>query len=80
MQKAKKILKGNITYCKSAYDAARGCDCLVVVTGWSEFKKADFKRLKKILKNPVIVDGRNIYNPQEIKKLGFIYTGIGRKV
>lgn len=79
VQKSKKILKGNITYCKNAYEAAKGSDCLVVLTGWNEFKEADFKKLKKLLKHPVIIDGRNIYEPAKMRKLGFVYSGVGRK-
>jgi len=81
MANVRKVLKkGAVSYSKDAYDAARGCDCLVVMTDWNEFKELDFKKLKKIMKQPVIIDGRNIYDPAKMKKLGFLYTGIGRKV
>ncbi len=80
MEKSKKVLKKNITFCKDAYDAAKESDCLVILTEWNEFKELDFKRLKKLLKQPVIIDGRNIYDPKMMKKLGFVYTGVGRKV
>lgn len=79
MSKVKKILKGNIEFCKDAYSVARDSDCLVVATEWNEFKELDFKRIKKLMKQPVIVDGRNIYDPVEMKKLGFRYAGIGRR-
>ncbi|OGW76148.1 MAG: UDP-glucose 6-dehydrogenase [Omnitrophica bacterium RBG_13_46_9] len=79
MKKARKVFKKGITYCKDIYSAAKGSDCLVVLTDWNEFKEIDFKRLKKLLKQPVIVDGRNIYDPYRVKKLGFTYTGIGRR-
>lgn len=78
MPKARLILK-NVTFCKDAYDASRQADCLLVVTEWDEFKEIDFKRIKKLLKRPVIIDGRNIYDPEELKEAGFIYAGIGRK-
>ncbi|MCQ9207556.1 MAG: UDP-glucose/GDP-mannose dehydrogenase family protein [Omnitrophica bacterium] len=71
--------KKEIVYCKDAYDAAKGCDCLVVLTDWNEFKELDFAKLKKLLKNPAIVDGRNIYDPEMMKKMGFTYIGIGRR-
>ncbi|MFH1791059.1 MAG: UDP-glucose/GDP-mannose dehydrogenase family protein [Candidatus Omnitrophota bacterium] len=79
MEKAKKELN-NVTFCKSAYDAAKSSDCIVIATDWNEFKELDFKRIKKLLRQPVIVDGRNIYDPRKMKKMGFRYSGIGRKV
>lgn len=80
MANAKKAL-GNkgITYCKDAYDAAKESDCLVVMTEWNQFKELNFKRLKKLLKTPAIIDGRNIYDPEMLKKMGFSYTGMGRR-
>lgn len=78
MAKAKKELD-NVKFCKDVYDAARGCDCLVIITEWNEFKELDFKRLKKLLKRPMIIDGRNIYDPKKMKRLGFKYIGIGRR-
>lgn len=80
MEKSRGVLQKGITYCKDAYDVARGSDCLVILTGWNEFKELDFRRLKKLLKQPTIVDGRNIYDPKMMKKMGFVYTGVGRKV
>ncbi len=79
MPKAKKVLNG-VTFCKNAYEAARKSDCMVVLTEWNEFKELDFKKIKKNLISPIIVDGRNIYNPKSMKKLGFKYVGMGRKV
>jgi len=77
MAPAKKILKG-IKFCKDAYETAKGSDCLVVLTEWDEFSKINLKKIKRLLKQPIIVDGRNIFNPQEMKKLGFSYFSIGR--
>jgi UDPglucose 6-dehydrogenase len=77
MQKAAKILS-NVVFCKDAYQAASGADCLVIATEWNEFKELDFMKLKKKLKQPLIVDGRNIYDPKALKDLGFTYTGVGR--
>ena len=68
----------DVKFCKDAYAVARNSDCLVLVTEWNEFKELDFKKIKKLMKQAVIVDGRNIYNPQEMKRLGFRYVGIGR--
>ena len=62
------------------YEMARGCDALVVVTEWNEFKQLDLERIKELLKQPVIFDGRNIYDPVKMKALGFTYRGIGRVV
>ena len=78
MENTKRILKKGVIYCRNAYEAAKGSDCLVIMTEWNEFKKVDFKKLKALLKQPVVVDGRNIYDPQEMKRLGFVYTGVGR--
>ena len=77
MKKARKILTG-ITFCKDAYAACKNSDCLAIVTDWDEFKEMDLRRVKKLMKQPIIVDGRNIYNPNTVRRLGFKYTGIGR--
>lgn len=60
------------------YSLADGCDALMVITEWNEFKQLDLEKLKKLLKAPVVYDGRNIYDPTTMKKLGFIYRAIGR--
>jgi len=77
MKKAADILKG-VTFCRDAYSAVRNSDCLAVVTDWDEFRKLDLKRVKRLMRRPFIVDGRNIYNPAAAKKLGFKYIGTGR--
>lgn len=77
MPNAKKELKG-VNYVKDAYAAASGVECLVVMTEWNEFKELDLKKIKSLMKKHIIVDGRNIYDPAKMKKLGFEYTGIGR--
>jgi len=61
------------------YEMAKGCDALVVVTEWNEFKQLDLERVKGLLKQPVIFDGRNIYDPARMKALGFTYRGLGRQ-
>jgi len=78
MGKAKSILGNAVKFCKDAYEVAKNSDCLLVVTEWNEFKELDFKRIKKLMRQSIIIDGRNIYNPKELKKLGFKYVGIGR--
>jgi UDPglucose 6-dehydrogenase len=60
------------------YALAEGCDALVVCTEWNEFKQLNLKRLHAAMRNPVIVDGRNIYDPTEMARLGFRYRGMGR--
>lgn len=78
MDNTKQVLKG-VTFCKNAYDCAKGSDCLVILTEWPEFTEIDFNRLKKLLRLPIIVDARNIYEPDMVKKAGFKYIGIGRR-
>jgi UDPglucose 6-dehydrogenase len=77
---AKKVIQGAITFCSGAYEALDGADALLLVTEWNEFRHPDFERVKKALKQPRVFDGRNIYNPQQMTKLGFNYSGVGRAV
>jgi UDPglucose 6-dehydrogenase len=77
VEKSKKIFRG-VVYSKNPYEACRGADALVILTEWDEFKELDLKRVKKLLKYPVIFDGRNIFEPENMKKLGFRYYSIGR--
>ena len=60
------------------YDLAQGCDALVLVTEWNEFKHLDFGRIKAAMRTPVLVDGRNIYDPEAMREAGFLYRGVGR--
>lgn len=78
MDNAKKEITG-IEYCKDAYDVARTSDCLVIVTEWNEFRKLDLGRIRKLMKQPLIIDGRNIYEPAKLKRLGFKYVGMGQR-
>jgi len=78
MEKAKGILK-NVEYCNNPYDVAKDADALVIITEWNEFKELDLKKLKSLMKHPLIIDGRNIYQPEDVKKEGFTYISIGRK-
>jgi len=78
MRKAKNALGEGVKFCKDVYQAAKNCDCLLIATEWNEFRELDFKRIKKLMRQPIIVDGRNIYDPKEMKRLGFKYIGIGR--
>ncbi len=81
MDEAKKYLQdvdGELTYCRKSYEALEDADGLVLVTEWNEFREPDFEKIRELLREPVIFDGRNIYNPDKLKKLGFTYFGVGR--
>ena len=67
-----------VEYKANAYAAARGADALILVTEWNEFRNIDLARVKRGMRRPVIIDGRNIYDPQKMRDLGFVYRGIGR--
>ncbi|MBI4301585.1 MAG: UDP-glucose/GDP-mannose dehydrogenase family protein [Chloroflexi bacterium] len=67
-----------VQLCPDAYSTAEGSDALVIVTEWNEFKQLDMERIKNLLRHPILVDGRNIYEPEEMLALGFAYCGIGR--
>jgi UDPglucose 6-dehydrogenase len=71
--------RAGVTICDSAEAAARGADALVVVTEWNEFRSPDFPALKKLLKSPVIFDGRNLYDPETVASYGFDYFPVGRR-
>ena len=75
---ARRIFGGRLSLAETSYDALDGADALVVVTEWSEFREPDFARMRKLLRSPVIFDGRNIYAPEQMKALGFRYFSIGR--
>lgn len=74
---ASKVMPG-LRLCEDAYETATGVDALVVCTEWNEFKQLDLRRLKQLMKQPVLVDGRNIYDPVQMQHLGFTYRGLGR--
>lgn len=77
MEKARQVLE-KVVFCKDSYDTSKGADCLLIVTEWDEFKELDFIKLKKLLKRPLIIDGRNIYEPKALQESGFTYIGVGR--
>ena len=76
-ENARAVLKG-VRYCADPYTTAKGADALLIVTEWNEFRDIDLDRLKKTMRRPIIIDGRNIYDPDEMLDKGFIYRGIGR--
>ena len=77
MDRAKEIMP-DIEYCTDAYKVAEDVDAIILVTEWKEFKNLDFKKLKELMRQPIFLDGRNVYDSDKIKELGFIYAGIGR--
>jgi len=77
MENARRLLPA-VTFCPDPYSLAENCDALVVVTDWNEFKHLDLERVHAAMRQPVILDGRNIYNPAEMRALGFTYIGMGR--
>ncbi len=78
MENTKAELGEKITYCQDVYDVAKGSDCVILMTEWNEFKEIDWQRVKDLMKQPVVLDGRNIYDSNKLKKMGFNYMGIGR--
>ncbi|MEK6809928.1 MAG: UDP-glucose/GDP-mannose dehydrogenase family protein [Nanoarchaeota archaeon] len=79
MEDTKKLFNDKITYCSSAEDTAVGSSALVLVTEWDEFRSIDFSELGKLMKEKVIFDGRNIYEPELVRDEGFEYIGMGRR-
>jgi len=77
-QTAREILGDRVTYCESSYDCCQAAEALVVVTEWNEFRRPDFERIKSLLKQPVVFDGRNIYDPDRMHELGFEHIAMGR--
>ncbi len=77
MDNCRSIFNG-IEYCEDAYDTADGADALVLATEWNEFRALNFERVKKALRQPVLIDLRNVYEPQRMRALGFAYTSVGR--
>ncbi len=80
MESARRIFGDRIQYFQNAYDVLDGSDALVIVTEWMEFRNPDFDRIKDCLKQPIIIDGRNLYDPDKLAKRGFTYRCIGRRV
>ena len=68
----------NVRLCQDPYEVARNADALVIATEWNEFKNLDMRRIRDALRQPIVVDGRNIYDPRELHALGFKYWGVGR--
>ena len=75
---ARKIFGSRVTFASGNYEALKGADCLAIVTEWNEFRRPDFARMRKLMRGPVVFDGRNLYTPEQMKQNGFTYYSIGR--
>jgi UDPglucose 6-dehydrogenase len=78
-QVAARLFQGRVELAPEPYAAAEGADALILVTEWNEFRRPDFERLKRIMRQPVLLDGRNVWDPEKVRALGFTYYGIGRR-
>lgn len=78
MENTKKILP-NLTYCQDEYETAKASDALVIATEWNQFRNLDLLKIKKLLKSHILLDLINLYDPEKVKALGFVYEGVGRK-
>jgi UDPglucose 6-dehydrogenase len=78
MPVARQTFGDSITYRDNPYEVLDGADCLLIVTEWQEFKQPDFERMRRLLARPVIFDGRNLYNPETMRTMGFSYYAVGR--
>ena len=79
MDEIKQVMGDRISYAAGPYEALDQADVLALITEWPEFRMPDFEKIRKLMRGKVIFDGRNIYNPEEIKQAGFTYYGIGRR-
>jgi UDPglucose 6-dehydrogenase len=79
MDEAAKIMP-RVQYCEDVYKVASGADALIVVTEWDEFKQLILKKLAALMKRPVMVDSRNLYNAEDMIRAGFLYDGIGHRI
>lgn len=77
MENAKRLLK-NVTFCSNSYDAVKDADLVIIMTEWNEFRQLDLAKVQNAMRNPILLDGRNIYDPKHAEKLGFTYHGVGR--
>ena len=78
MHEAERRLGSRISFAKTNYDALTGADALVIVTDWNEYRFPDLSRIKGALSRPVVIDGRNLYDPAKMRAFGFTYRSIGR--
>jgi UDPglucose 6-dehydrogenase len=78
MERAKEVLKSGVEFAADAYEAASGADAVLILTEWEEFASLDLDRLRGLVKYPIVLDGRNLYDPQEMVDHGFSYYSVGR--
>jgi UDPglucose 6-dehydrogenase len=78
MHEARRRIGDRIRYAATNYEAVDGADALIIVTDWNEYRHPDFQRIRQALRQPVIIDGRNLYDPAKMRSLGFRYFSIGR--
>jgi UDPglucose 6-dehydrogenase len=78
MPRARQELDSRVEFCPDPYAVASKADALVIITEWDEFRDLDLSRVKQLMRRPVVVDGRNIYDPDLMRELGFVYRGVGR--
>jgi len=78
MHEAERRLGSRVTFAASGYAACEGADALVIVTDWNDYRFPDFARIKAGLRAPVLIDGRNLYDPEKLRALGFVYRSVGR--
>jgi UDPglucose 6-dehydrogenase len=67
-----------VQLCKTPYEVANGADALLLATEWNEFKQLDFSRIRELMRSPVLMDSRNLWDPEQVRALGFTYFSIGR--
>ena len=79
MDLAKRIFKDSVEYCTSSYEALKNADAMILMTEWNEFRRPDFERIKGLLKEQIIFDGRNQYNAERLREAGFEYYQIGKE-
>jgi UDPglucose 6-dehydrogenase len=79
MKIARGIFGNRVTFAANNYDALKGADALAIVTEWNEFRRPDFARMRKLMKEPLVFDGRNLFAPEQMKQNGFTYYSVGRR-
>jgi UDPglucose 6-dehydrogenase len=80
MENTKKVIppSDQVFYTSSAYEAAKGAHAITIITEWDEFKNVNLQEIKKLMITPIIIDGRNIFDPKKVRELGFLYFSMGR--
>jgi UDPglucose 6-dehydrogenase len=78
MDNARRMLPASVSYCEDSYDAIDGADAMVIVTEWNQFRSLDMKRIRGLLRQPIVIDLRNVYDPRKMREWGFTYSSIGR--